>query len=216
MARYGATPLVTERWYHLAGVYDAPERTLNVYLNGRLDNGSLESTVTTRQLSTRESLYIGRRSSSRGNEFAGVIDEVRIYSLALPTGDIEAVMRGQAPSLPQSASRGPDSGLGQGASECSAQSDSDDSQLPGAAGAQGVLVALICLGFWPTAGWIPAVLASILIGLLLLQAAAPSLPPVGSWLIPLTTLAGTVSVIASLSDRNSQTPSTGGRSLARR
>ena len=215
MARYGATPLVTDQWYHVAGVYDAPARTLNVYLNGRLDNGSLQGTVTTRQLSTRESLYIGRRSNDRGNEFAGLLDEVRIYSLALTNRDIEADMQGKAPSLPQPSSSRPDSEQRQRDSECPARSDSEDSQLPGAAGVLGVLVAVMCLGFWPTTGWIPAVLASGLTGLLLLQAAAPSLPLIGSWLIPLTTLAGTISVIASLSDQHSSTRSKDGRSLAR-
>ena len=39
MARYGATPLVLGTWYHVAGVYDADARTLDVYLNGKLDNG---------------------------------------------------------------------------------------------------------------------------------------------------------------------------------
>ena len=32
MARYGATPLVLGSWYHVAGVYDADARTLDVYL----------------------------------------------------------------------------------------------------------------------------------------------------------------------------------------
>ena len=41
MARYGATELVRDTWYHVAGVYDANVRTLNVYLNGHLDDGFL-------------------------------------------------------------------------------------------------------------------------------------------------------------------------------
>ena len=42
MARYGATPLVIGAWYHVrAGVYDAEARTLDVYLNGVLDDGFL-------------------------------------------------------------------------------------------------------------------------------------------------------------------------------
>ena len=45
MARYSATALVLNTWYHVAGVYDANERTLDVYLNGRLDNGPLLGTV---------------------------------------------------------------------------------------------------------------------------------------------------------------------------
>jgi hypothetical protein len=40
-ARYGATPLEIDQWYHVAGVYDAERQVLNVYLNGQLDNGCL-------------------------------------------------------------------------------------------------------------------------------------------------------------------------------
>src|SRR4030095_15255378 len=41
MARYGRTTLATNRWYHVAGVYDAGLTKLDVYLDGRLDNGCL-------------------------------------------------------------------------------------------------------------------------------------------------------------------------------
>ena len=39
MARYGATPLALDTWYYVAGVYDAEAKTMDVYLNGELDNG---------------------------------------------------------------------------------------------------------------------------------------------------------------------------------
>ena len=45
-ARYGATPLLTDTSYHVAGVYNAEARTLDVYLNGKLDNGFLLGSVT--------------------------------------------------------------------------------------------------------------------------------------------------------------------------
>ena len=41
MARYGATPLALDTWYYVAGVYDAEAKTMDVYLNGELDNGFL-------------------------------------------------------------------------------------------------------------------------------------------------------------------------------
>ena len=41
VARYGATELVRNHWYHVAGVYCADARTLNVYLNGHPDDGYL-------------------------------------------------------------------------------------------------------------------------------------------------------------------------------
>ena len=49
MFRYGATTLQTNTWYYVTGVYDAAAQTLNVYLNGQLDNGVLQGTVTTSQ-----------------------------------------------------------------------------------------------------------------------------------------------------------------------
>ena len=73
VARYGATPLMTDTWYHVAGVYDAEARTLEVYLNGHLDNGLLLGSVTGAQHSSRSHVYIGRRSDWAGYEFAGFI-----------------------------------------------------------------------------------------------------------------------------------------------
>ena len=100
MARYGATPLVTGTWYHVAGVYDAQAKTMDVYLNGRPDNGFLLGLVTASQLSSRSSVYVGRRPM-KTFEFAGSIDDVRIYSSALTKAEIAAVMSGKAlDSLP--------------------------------------------------------------------------------------------------------------------
>ena len=55
MFRYGATTLQPNTWYHIAGVYDAATQSLHVYLNGQLDDGVLQGTVTaTQQNSTRQ------------------------------------------------------------------------------------------------------------------------------------------------------------------
>ena len=42
MFRYGATTLQLNTWYHVAGVYNAATQTLDVYLNGALDDGQLD------------------------------------------------------------------------------------------------------------------------------------------------------------------------------
>src|SRR5262249_39590247 len=60
MARYGATALQTNVWYHIAGVYDAVTQTLNVYLNGQLDNGPLIGTVTAAQQDFPQNVNVGR------------------------------------------------------------------------------------------------------------------------------------------------------------
>ena len=41
MARYGATPLALDTWYYVTGVYNAEAKTMDVYLNGELDDSVL-------------------------------------------------------------------------------------------------------------------------------------------------------------------------------
>ena len=94
-ARYGSTPLIAGSWYHVAGVYDADKRTMDVYLNGQPDNGFLLGSVTGAQHASRSHVYVGRRSDSAAFEFAGFIDEVRIYSRALTNAEIVSDMRGR-------------------------------------------------------------------------------------------------------------------------
>ena len=47
--RYSSTVRALNTWYHVAGVYDATARTLNIYVNGVLNNGVLSGTVPTAQ-----------------------------------------------------------------------------------------------------------------------------------------------------------------------
>ena len=49
MFRYGATTLQLNTWYYVTGVYNAANQSLDVYLNGALDNGTLQGTVTSSQ-----------------------------------------------------------------------------------------------------------------------------------------------------------------------
>ena len=117
MARYGATPLVANRWYHVAGVYDAEAQTLNVYLDGELDNGFLLGSVTSRQRSSRAAVYVGRRSDLKGFEFAGSINDVRIYSHALTKAEIASDMHGTSidgPAAQHATGRGVDSSRASG------------------------------------------------------------------------------------------------------
>ena len=78
MFRYGTTALQTNTWYHIAGVYNATTKTMDVYLNGVLDNGALVGTVTASQQNSTANVNIGRRPGTSGFEFAGRIDDVRI------------------------------------------------------------------------------------------------------------------------------------------
>ena len=92
MFRYGATTLQPNTWYHIAGVYDAANQTLDVYLNGHLDNGQLVGTVTGSQQNSTANVNIGRRAGSTGFEFPGRIDDVRIADHALTQAQIQTDM----------------------------------------------------------------------------------------------------------------------------
>ena len=92
MFRYGATAMQTNTWYHVAGVYNAATRTVDVYLNGQLDNASLDGTITASQQDSPLNVAIGRRPGSSGFEFNGRIDDVRIYDRALTAAEIQADM----------------------------------------------------------------------------------------------------------------------------
>jgi glucose/arabinose dehydrogenase len=92
MFRYGATTLQTNTWYHIAGAYDAATQSMNVYLNGVLDNGTLFGTVTGAQQNSTANVNIGRRAGVAGFEFAGRIDDVRIADHALTQSQIQSDM----------------------------------------------------------------------------------------------------------------------------
>jgi len=100
MARYGATALQLNQWYHVTGVYDAAARTLNVYLNGALDNGALRGAVTATQQNSPLNVNIGRRAGSTGYDFNGTIDEVRIYNRALSPAEIQLDMQLAVSDIP--------------------------------------------------------------------------------------------------------------------
>ena len=90
MFRYGATTLQPNTWYHVAGVYDAATQSLHVYLNGQLDDGLLQGTVTATQQNSSDNVNIGQRPGLPGTfNFNGLIDDVRIYSRALTQAEIQ-------------------------------------------------------------------------------------------------------------------------------
>ncbi len=199
MARYGVTPLALNTWYHLAGVYNAEAKTLDVYLNGKRDNGVLLGSVSGSQRSSRSAVYVGRRSDQQGYEFSGAIDDVRIYSLALTEAEIAATMQGksidraapQPPGAADAAPRADADRLHEFAPPCEGLSDREDSRIPLAAAALGLLAAMVCLSLWPTAGPAPLLILGFMAGLPLLPFATTALL---WWGTPLVSLAGGASV----------------------
>jgi chitodextrinase len=87
VARYSVTQVALNTWYHVAGVYNATAMTLDVYVNGVLDDGFSQGTVPASQLNPNASVNIGRRGN--GFYFNGAIDEVRIYNRVLSQAEIQ-------------------------------------------------------------------------------------------------------------------------------
>jgi glucose/arabinose dehydrogenase/PKD repeat protein len=88
--RYSATVLTTNTWYHIAGVYDAAARALNIYVNGVLDNGVLSGTVPAAQTDASVNVNIGQRTGMPGDyNFQGRLDEVHIFNRALSASEIQ-------------------------------------------------------------------------------------------------------------------------------
>jgi hypothetical protein len=156
MARYGATKLDCDVWYHVAGVYDAYARALHVYLNGRLDDGFLLGPVGPVQQASNHHVLVGKRPDLKGFEFSGQIDDVRIYSRALLQEEIETDMNSVtigkhtagkpvyslAGEILKKRWHGP-------VVPCPQPARDEDSPVPGAVVAAGMLVALACASFWP-------------------------------------------------------------------
>jgi hypothetical protein len=88
--RYSKTVRALNTWYHVAGVYNATAQTLDIYVNGVLDNGVLRGTIPGSQYNSPLNVNIGRRTG--GFYFKGVIDELRVYNRALEQAEIQSDM----------------------------------------------------------------------------------------------------------------------------
>ena len=198
MARYGKTPLALNTWYYVAGVYNAKAKTMDVYLNGELDNGFLLGPVMGIQKSSRQNVYVGRRSNSDQCGFAGEIGDARIYSLPLAKAEIVADMHGSEHSSGLQAagsdhSRTPPRPEDQ-KEECSGSPDPEDKNLPSAAATLGVLAAIACAGLFPSSRTLRTLIASLAAGLLFVAATASTIPLLTRWVLLLLSLAGGGSV----------------------
>ncbi len=99
VARYGVPAIQIDTSYHVVGVYDAAVGTLHIYIDGTLaddptlhGNTSPVPAVPFSQFNSALHVVIGRSaSSSTGQQFPGIIDEVRIYDRALSTAEVAAL-----------------------------------------------------------------------------------------------------------------------------
>ena len=79
----GATTLAANTWYHVAGVWDGA--ALLIYVNGVLDTTALPTTRNPKAGNTP--LKIGERGNG-GTPFNGLIDDVRLWSVARTAAQI--------------------------------------------------------------------------------------------------------------------------------
>ncbi|MEU0074665.1 LamG domain-containing protein [Streptomyces sp. NPDC006332] len=84
----GTKPPVLNAWTHLAGVYDAAAQTIQLYVNGVPQGDPVQLTVTPWKAS--RGLQVGRllASGSGTENFAGTIDEVKVWSRALADTEV--------------------------------------------------------------------------------------------------------------------------------
>jgi uncharacterized protein (TIGR03437 family) len=88
--RCSKTVRALNTWYYVAAVYNASARTLDIYVNGVLDNGVLYGTIPGVQYNPVLNATLGKRSD--GFNFKGTIDDVRIYNRALSQVEIQSDM----------------------------------------------------------------------------------------------------------------------------
>jgi trimeric autotransporter adhesin len=79
------TTITTGQWFHVVGIIDGVNS--KIYINGKLDSASANVNLS----STTLPLVVGAvwNGSSYQSFFNGLIDEVAIYSTALPTSQIQ-------------------------------------------------------------------------------------------------------------------------------
>jgi hypothetical protein len=91
--RCGATTLKTNRWYHFVGVYSAGAQTIDVYLDGEPDNGTLTpgtNGIPAAIHGSSADVTIGAKDTLAAY-MEGMMDDLRIYNRALSAEDVKAL-----------------------------------------------------------------------------------------------------------------------------
>jgi hypothetical protein len=89
--RYSNTVRALNTWYHVAAVYNAVTKSLDIYVNGVLDNGVLRGTIPSVRTVQSTNVNIGRGSGGFAY-FQGVVDDVRLYNRALSPEEVQQTM----------------------------------------------------------------------------------------------------------------------------
>jgi hypothetical protein len=84
------------RWHHVAGVYDG--RRLSLYVDGEMDASAPAFAFTRINTSADHVLIGGNAGVQPPRGWNGLIDDLRIYSYALPAEDIKTLHEGKEPT----------------------------------------------------------------------------------------------------------------------
>jgi hypothetical protein len=82
--------VTTGAWHHVAAVYDSPAQSLKLYIDGTLDG---ETNAFPAVQFDSDALRIGINNDETAGDWAGLIDEVRIWQKALDETNLVQVMR---------------------------------------------------------------------------------------------------------------------------
>jgi parallel beta-helix repeat protein len=85
-------------WYHLAGVFDAQQKSLSLYLDGQLLGSRPVSFSTVYNSTAPFTLGANLNSETATQFFDGLLDEWRFYTGSLSQADIQALMSSLAPT----------------------------------------------------------------------------------------------------------------------
>lgn len=86
---FGTTTLTDGNWHHLAMTADAANGTVKIYVDGQLEQTSTSTIMGTQGFENALDLYIGANQTP-GFFWNGWLDEIRIWSFALPQEQIAA------------------------------------------------------------------------------------------------------------------------------
>jgi hypothetical protein len=91
--REGTVVIPVTTWTHLAGVYTAGATpSLDIYVNGLLNNGTLTGAIPTSQANSIEPVYIGAKPVSGGQQLmVGRLQDIRLYNRALAASEILSI-----------------------------------------------------------------------------------------------------------------------------
>ena len=88
--RYSTTTVASTigSWHHIVGVYDAPAQTMDIYIDGVIDNGVLQGTIPSSQQVSNGQVKVGNFHGFDA-DFNGQLDEIQIYNKSFSSNEVK-------------------------------------------------------------------------------------------------------------------------------